>query len=68
MKTSLMNSPDYKQKKKRIETNEKIQDARMAALKILKPTSKELEHGLELQANSVVVESEGPRLFLKLDT
>ncbi len=44
---------------KRIEANERIKKAREAALKILKPTRKELEHGLELHANSVVVESYG---------
>ncbi len=69
MKTSLRNSSDYEQQKKRIETNEKIQEARMAALKILKSTGKELEHGLELHANSVVVESYGfaPRAALDGD-
>ena len=57
-KTSLRNSND-EQQVKRIESNEIIQEARKVAVKILKPTGKELEHGLELHANSVVVESYG---------
>ncbi len=51
-----VNDPEAK---KRIAMNENIQKAREAALKILKPGRKELEHGLELHANSVVVESYG---------
>ena len=47
------------QRKKRIEANQQIQKARQAALKILKPSKKDLEHGLELHANSLVVESYG---------
>ncbi len=47
------------ERKKRIEANQQIQRARQIALKILKPSSKELEHGLELHANSLVVESYG---------
>jgi len=39
--------------------NEKIQRAREAALKILKPSPKDLEHGLELHANSIVIEPYG---------
>jgi membrane dipeptidase len=37
----------------------KIAAAREVALSILKPTPKQLEHGLELHANSLVVESYG---------
>lgn len=40
-------------------TNEKIRQGREAAIAALKPSSKELEHGLELHANSLVVESYG---------
>ncbi len=47
------------ERKKRIEANQQIQRARQIALKILKPSSKELEHGLELHTNSLVVESYG---------
>jgi len=39
--------------------NEVIQEARDVALGILKPTKAELEHGLELHADAVVVESYG---------
>jgi membrane dipeptidase len=39
--------------------NEKIQQARDVALGILKPSQKDLEHGLELHKNSVVCESYG---------
>jgi len=39
--------------------NPKIRRAREAALELLKPSRKELEHGLELHAQSVVVESYG---------
>ena len=54
---------------KRIRSNKSIQRAREAALEILKPSRKELEHGLELHANSVVVESYGfaPRCALDGD-
>ncbi|MFB0556214.1 MAG: membrane dipeptidase [Phycisphaerae bacterium] len=47
------------EREKRIEANQHIQKARQVALKILKPSNKELEHGLELHANSLVVESYG---------
>ena len=40
-------------------TNEKIETARNIALSILKPTPKQLEHGLELHARSLVFESYG---------
>ena len=65
-KTAWGNSFDYDEQKKRIAANEKIQDARAAALKILNPTNKDLAHGLELHAKSVVVESYGfaPRAAL----
>lgn len=39
--------------------NETIQRARETALKILQPSAKELEHGLELHRNSLVFESYG---------
>jgi membrane dipeptidase len=39
--------------------NEAIQRARDAALDILKPSQRDLEHGMELHKNSVVVESYG---------
>ena len=39
--------------------NPRIEKSRAEALSILKPSQRELEHGLELHANSVVVESYG---------
>ena len=39
--------------------NERIKSAREAGLKILNPGKKDLEHGLELHRNSVVVETYG---------
>lgn len=39
--------------------NETIERARQAAMDVLKPTRKDLEHGLELHANSLVFESYG---------
>jgi len=39
--------------------DEKIEEARNVALDILKPSPRDLEHGLELHANSIVVESYG---------
>jgi membrane dipeptidase len=50
---------DPLERKKRIEANQQIQRARRAALNILKPSGKQLEHGLELHANSLVFESYG---------
>jgi membrane dipeptidase len=41
------------------EGNEKIRNARNAALALLKPSPKVLEHGLELHAASLVIESYG---------
>jgi membrane dipeptidase len=41
------------------ETNQKIREARNAALALLKPSEKDLQHGLELHSNSLVVESYG---------
>jgi membrane dipeptidase len=41
------------------ENNEVIQEARQVALDILKPSKKELEHGLELHAQSVVFDVYG---------
>lgn len=46
-------------RKKRIEANEQIQKSRRIALNILKPSKKQLEHGLELHANSLVVDQYG---------
>jgi len=40
-------------------TNPKIEKLRTAAMEVLKPSKKSLEHGLELHANSMVVESYG---------
>jgi len=40
-------------------SNEKIQKVRDVALSVLKPSQKDLEHGLELHANSLVFESYG---------
>ena len=56
---SAISQEDDPERKKRIEANQQIQKARQIALNILKPSSKELEHGLELHANSLVVESYG---------
>ncbi|HUT91381.1 MAG TPA: membrane dipeptidase [Thermoguttaceae bacterium] len=41
------------------EKNEVIQNARAAAIEILKPSKKELEHGLRLHADSLVFETYG---------
>jgi membrane dipeptidase len=41
------------------ETNQKIRDAREAAIALLKPSEKDLHHALELHAKSLVVESYG---------
>lgn len=50
-------------------TNPKIKADRDAALAILKPSPKDLEHGLELHAQSLVVESYGfsPRALISGD-
>jgi membrane dipeptidase len=50
---------DELERKKRIEANEQIQKARQIGLHILKPSTKQLEHGLELHANSLVVDQYG---------
>jgi membrane dipeptidase len=49
--------------------NPAIRRAREAALEVLKPSGRELEHGLELHASSLVVESYGfsPRAGLDMD-
>ena len=39
--------------------NETIQKAREAALAVLKPSAKEIEHGFDLHAHSLVFESYG---------
>ena len=41
------------------EKNEVIQQARRVALDILKPSQKDLQHGLELHADSLVFETYG---------
>jgi len=41
------------------ETNQKIREARDAAIAVIKPSDKVLEHGLELHAKTLVVESYG---------
>lgn len=56
---SVVSQEDELERKKRIEANDQIQRARQVALKILKPTKKDLEHGLELHANSLVVDQYG---------
>ena len=43
----------------RFEMNSQIKKAREVALKILKPTKKQLEHGLELHQNSLVFDTYG---------
>lgn len=58
---------DEQETKKRIQANEQIQRARQVALKILKPSSKELEHGLELHANSLVIEPYGFSPYAAVD-
>ncbi|MCB0670251.1 MAG: membrane dipeptidase, partial [Saprospiraceae bacterium] len=40
-------------------TTPKIEEARKAGLEILKPSKKDLEHGLELHANSIVFDTYG---------
>ncbi len=49
-----------------VAVNSRIQAARDAALAVLKPSAKDLEHGLELHANSLVIEPYGfsPRAAL----
>ena len=49
--------------------NPRIEKSRQAALDLLKPSQKDLEHGLELHANSLVIESYGlaPRAGLDGD-
>lgn len=41
------------------QTNQRIRTVREAALAVLKPSERDLQHGLELHANSLVVESYG---------
>lgn len=52
------NADDDKQAT-RWQANPRIQHARQVALDILKPTKKQLEHGLELHANSLVFDTYG---------
>lgn len=49
--------------------NERIEQSRQAALAILKPNKRDLEHGLELHRQSVVIDSYGfsPRAGLDVD-
>lgn len=57
---TFVNSQEgYLERKKRIEANDQIQGARQVAMNILKPSKKDLEHGLELHANSLVVDQYG---------
>jgi membrane dipeptidase len=58
---------DDPERKTRIEANEQIQRARQVALKILKPSNKELEHGLELHTNSLVIEPYGFSPYAAVD-
>ena len=44
---------------KSVQTNEQIDSAYQAALKILKPSKRQLEHGLELHRNSLVFDAYG---------
>jgi membrane dipeptidase len=39
--------------------NEAIEHARQAALDVLKPSKRDLQHGLELHANSIVIDAYG---------
>jgi len=66
---SATSQEDDLERKKRIEANDQIQRDRQAALKILKPSTKELEHGLELHADSLVVDLYGfsPRAAVDAD-
>src|SRR5262245_53854958 len=51
------------------ETNEKIRASREAAIALLKPSQKDLQHALELHSASLVVESYGfaPRSLIDGD-
>jgi membrane dipeptidase len=55
-----------KSEQETVKMNEQIKNARSVALNILKPTKKQLEHGLELHRNSVVFDTYGfmPRAAL----
>ena len=66
---SAISQEDDLKRKKRIEANQQIQKARQVALKILKPSRKELEHGLELHNNSLVFDLYGfsPRAAVDAD-
>jgi membrane dipeptidase len=64
---SAISQEDDPKRKKRIEANRQIQKARQVALKILKPSSKELEHGLELHKNSLVIEPYGFSPYAAVD-
>ncbi len=64
---SAISQEDDLKRKKRIEANQQIQEARQIALKILKPSSKELEHGLELHKNSLVVDLYGFSPYAAVD-
>ena len=48
--------------------NEKMQQARQAALDILQPSPRDLEHGLELHRNSIVIDTYGFGPGAALDT
>jgi len=67
--TGLSNRVLRESKNSDYRLNEQIRQAQESALKILKPSKKELEHGLELHANSLVIETYGfmPRAALDGD-
>ncbi len=64
---SAISQEDDPERKKRIEANQQIQKARQVALEILKPSNKELEHGLELHKNSLVIEPYGFSPYAAVD-
>ena len=47
--------------------NEQIQSARDVALNIFKPSTRDLDHGLELHQNALVIESYGLGLGAPVD-
>ncbi len=61
--------PDVARSKATPEANEKIDEARKQALAVLKPSQRDLEHGLELHRDSIVFDSYGfaPRAALDGD-
>src|SRR5690606_32108553 len=57
--TAVHSPRDPEEVARRIESNERIQNARQVALDILKPSASQLEHGLELHSASVVFDAYG---------